>query len=81
MIPDEIDIYGTANLLIDQHGKDAPTFATMQAEKRAEARDMDGKAVRLRMLKAIKEVLDKNPPGAALSALEHKRGETPWGKA
>ncbi len=28
---DEIDIYHSAKLLIDQHGEDAPIFAAMQA--------------------------------------------------
>ncbi len=32
-----IDIYRSAKLLIDQHGEDAPIFAAMQADKRAEA--------------------------------------------
>ena len=29
----DIDIYRTANLLIEQHGEDAPIHATMQAEE------------------------------------------------
>ncbi len=32
-MPEEIDIYRSANLLIDQHGEDAPIFAAMQADK------------------------------------------------
>ncbi len=41
----DLDIYCSAKLLIDQHGEDAPTFATMQADKRAEAGDVEGRAV------------------------------------
>ena len=38
-----LDIYRSAKLLIDQHGDDAPIFAAMQADKRAEAGDMEGR--------------------------------------
>jgi len=32
-MPEEIDIYRSANLLIEQHGEDAPIFAAQQADK------------------------------------------------
>ncbi len=61
-MPDEIDIYRSAKLLIDQHGEDAPIFAAMQADKRMEAGDIDGCAVWKRVIQAIKELLDQKPP-------------------
>ena len=62
-MPSEIDIYRSANLLIKQHGEDAPIFAAMQADKRIEAGDLDGCAVWKRVIQAIKELLDQKPPG------------------
>ena len=32
-MPDEIDIYRSAKLLIDQHGEDAPIFAAMRVDE------------------------------------------------
>ncbi len=63
-MPDEIDIYRSAKLLIDQHGEDAPIFAAMQADKCLEGGDLDGKAVWMRVIGAIKELLDQQPPGS-----------------
>ena len=61
-IPSEIDIYRSAKLLIDQHGDDAPIFAAQQADRCLEAGDLDGKAVWMRVIRAIKELLDQQPP-------------------
>ncbi len=58
----EIDIYRSAKLLIDQHGEDAPIFAAMQADKCLEGGDLDGKAVWMGVIGAIKELLDQKPP-------------------
>ncbi len=52
----DLDIYRSAKLLIDQHGEDASGFAVKQADKRAEAGDLDGRATRLRVVRAIKEL-------------------------
>ena len=60
-MPDEIDIFRSAKLLIDQHGEDAPIFAAMQADKCFEAGDLDGKAVWLRILSAVKELQQREP--------------------
>ena len=57
-MPDEIDIYRSANLLIDHHGADAPIFAAMQADRCLEAGDLDGKAVWMRVIGAIKELTE-----------------------
>ncbi len=63
-MPDEIDIYGSAKLLIDQHGEDAPIFAAMQADKCLEGGDLDGKAVWMGVIRAIKELLNQQPPSS-----------------
>ncbi len=57
----QIDIYRSANELIKQHGDDARIFAAMQADKRAEAGDLEGRAVWLRVIKAIKETQRTRP--------------------
>ena len=44
LMPDEIDVFRTAKILVDQHGEDAPIFAAQQADKCLEAGDLDGKA-------------------------------------
>ncbi len=63
-MPDEIDIYRSAKLLIDQHGEDAPIFAAQQADRCLEAGDLDGKAVWMRVIEAIDELQDRRPPAA-----------------
>ena len=44
MIPD-LDIYRSANLLVESHGEDAPIHAAMRADTILEAGDLDGYAV------------------------------------
>ncbi len=60
----DLDIYRSAKLLIDQHGEDAPIFAAMQADKRLEDGDLDGKAVWMGVIRAIKELLNQQPPSS-----------------
>ncbi len=55
MIPD-LDIYRSANLLVKQHGEDAPIHAAMRADVMLEAGDLDGYAVWKRILRAVKEL-------------------------
>ena len=62
----DLDIYRSAKLLIDQHGEDAPIFAAMQADKCLEGGDLDGKAVWMRVIGAIKELLNQQPPGSGI---------------
>ncbi len=57
----DLDIYRSAKLLIDQHGEDAATFAAMQANKRAEAGDREGRRVWLRVVRAIEELQRTRP--------------------
>ena len=63
LMVDDLDIYRSANELIEQHREDAPIHAAMRADELMEAGDMDGVAVWKMILKAIKELLDKTPPG------------------
>ena len=57
----EIDIYRTANLLIQQHGEEASIHAAMKADEMLEKGDLDGKAVWLRVVKAIEELHATEP--------------------
>ncbi len=58
----DLDIYRSANELIKQYGEDAPILAAMQADELMEAGDMDGRAVWLRIVKAIEELLSEERP-------------------
>ena len=60
-MPDEIDIFRSANLLIDQLGESALTFAVQQAVACWERGNLDGKAVWLRVIRAIKELQQREP--------------------
>ncbi len=42
-------------------GDEAPIFAAMQADKRLEAGDMEGKTVWLRVIRAIEDLLHTAP--------------------
>ncbi len=57
----DLDIYRSAKLLIDQHGEDAARHAAMRADALLEAGDMEGKAVWLRILSAVKELQQREP--------------------
>ncbi len=46
-----IDTYRSANLLVKQHGEDAPIHAAMRADAMLEAGDLDGCAVWKRILR------------------------------
>ena len=63
-MPEEIDIYRSAKLLINQHGEDAPIFAAQQADACLERGNLDGKAVWMGVIRAIKELLDQQPPSS-----------------
>ncbi len=58
----DLDIYRSAKLLIDQHGDEAPIHAGMQADAMLEKGDMDGRAVWLRIIRAVEELLDTRSP-------------------
>ena len=57
----------SAKLLVDQHGEDAPIFAAQQADRCLEAGDLDGKAVWMRVIAAINELMNTDPPEAGQS--------------
>ena len=61
----DIDLYRSANELIEQHGEDAPILAAMRADELMEAGDMEGRAVWLRIVKAIEELLSEERPEGA----------------
>ncbi len=55
MIPD-LDIYRSANVLVRQHGADAPIHAAMRADAMLEKGDLGGYAVWKRILRAVEEL-------------------------
>ncbi len=58
----DLDIYRSANELIKQFGDAADIEAAMRADELMEAGDMEGRAVWLRIVKAIEELLSKERP-------------------
>ena len=62
MTVSEIDICRTANVLIHEHGDQAPIHAAMRHDALLEARDLDGCAASKRIIGAIDELLSKEPP-------------------
>lgn len=50
---DKIDIYRSAQLLIDQHGDEAAIHAAMRADESLAAGDLEGAATRPRIIRAI----------------------------
>ena len=58
----DLDIYRAANLLVKQHGEDAPIHAAMRADAMLEKGDLDGYAVWKRILRAVEE-LRRTKPG------------------
>ncbi len=60
MIPD-LDIYRTANILIREHGEDAPIHAAMRADAMFKKGDLDGLAVWKRVLRAVEELQRVGP--------------------
>ncbi len=61
----DLDIYRSANLLVKQHGKDAPVHAAMRADAMLEKGNPDGYAVWKRIVKATEELLWKERPNGA----------------
>ena len=52
----DLDVYRSARLLIEKHGDEAPIHAAMNADAMLERGDLDGRAVWLGILKAVKEL-------------------------
>ena len=59
-IPD-LDIYRSAQVLVKQHGDDAPIHAAMRADAMLEKGDLDGYFVWKKILQAV-EILRRNRP-------------------
>ena len=61
----DLDIYRSANELIKQFSDAADIEAAMRADELAEDGDMEGRAVWLRIVKAIEELLSEERPDDA----------------
>ena len=48
-----LDIYRSANLIVKQHGAEAPIEAAMKADAMLDRGDLDGQRVWLRILAAV----------------------------
>ena len=59
----DLDIYRSANVLVKQHGQDAPIHAAMRADAMLEKGDLDGYTAWKRILRAVEE-LQRAGPGA-----------------
>jgi hypothetical protein len=59
----DLDIYRTAKLCIDQHGNEATFHAGIRVDEMLDNGDLDGRAVWLRVLEAIKELVNTEPGG------------------
>ncbi len=60
----DLDIFRTANILIREHGEDAPIQAAMHADAMMEKGDLEGCAVWKRVLRAAEELLSEERPVA-----------------
>ena len=64
MAMDDIDIYRSAAAFIEQHGDEASIHAATKADAMLERGDMDGRAVWLRIVDAIRDMQRETPrPG------------------
>ncbi len=61
-----LDIYRSANELIKQHGDAADIEAAMRADELAENGDLEGRAVWLRIGRAIEELRQREPGDRAV---------------
>ena len=57
----DLDIYRSANVLVKQHGADAPIHAAMRADAMLEKGDLDGCAAWKRILRAVEELQGTMP--------------------
>jgi hypothetical protein len=61
-VTSDLDIYRAAQSLIKQHGEEAPVHAAMRADELAEAGDAEGCATWKRVVRAVRELLNTEPP-------------------
>ncbi len=57
----DLDIYRSAQVLVKQHGDDAPIEAAMRADAMLEKGDLEGYAVWKRILRAVGELQGTEP--------------------
>ncbi len=57
----DLDVYRSAQLLVERHGDGAPIEAAMKVDAMLEKGDIDGQAAWLRILRAVKELLLAQP--------------------
>ena len=67
-----LDILRSANILIKQHGQDAPIHAAMRADELLEAGDLDGAMVFKRVVRAVEKLLSKERPPLLILATSHE---------
>ena len=61
----DLNIYRSAKILVGQHGDDAPIHAAQQAGAMLDKGGMDGRAMWLRIVKAVETLLTTAADGAA----------------
>ena len=64
----EIDIWRSANILVKNHGADAPVVAAMRAAEMINRGDGEGLAVWKRIMAAIDELLNTAPTGSDVNS-------------
>ena len=57
----DLDIYRSAQVLVKQHGQDAPIHAAMRADAMLDFGDLDGFSVWKRILRAVEELQGAAP--------------------
>ncbi len=60
----DLDVYRSAQLLVERHGDGATIEAAMKADAMLEKGDIDGRSAWLRILRAVKELLLAQPDKA-----------------
>ena len=58
-----IDVYRAANLLVGQHGESALIYAALRADHLFDRCDLNGRAVWLRVIDAIRNLQETEPSG------------------
>ncbi len=61
----DLDIYRSAQVLVKQHGQDAPIEAAMRADAMLDKGDLDGYAVWKRIVRAVEELQKLEPLSGA----------------
>ena len=66
MIVSDLDVFRSANILLKQHGDEAPIEAAMHADAMLDRGDLDGQRDWLQILAAVNELLaSRSGDGAA----------------